>query len=240
MTFLRATVSIVCAASCVEVAIAQEPCLGGWISVQPAVARVGEDVVFEAYDGAGYCSALRLVGVSVDGSRLLVELETSPGGPAACAGDEIDFVLPTLAPGSYEVEAHLSFGGASACSLGTTTLEVSGGLLGRFGVDITWRTADRSGTGELMSFGEELAIAEQSAFYWFFNPQNLEVAVKMVDGCEVNGHRWLFVSGFTDQAYDVAVTDLFTGAQMVVSNPLGQLAEVHADTGAFPCGLGGP
>lgn len=188
MSILRIGLWLACATFAAKMAIAQVPCQPGSFSVQPAVARVGEDLVFEGFDGVGYCSFLELV-------------EVGPGAP--------EFVLPV--PKQVEI------------------------LLNRFAVEVLWHTADRVGTGELMFSGYDYWLTNQSAGYWFFNRSNLELAVKMVDGCEVNGHRWLFVSGFTDQGYNVLVRELSTGVHVVVTNPLGQLASVHADTAAFPC-----
>ena len=62
--------------------------------------------------------------------------------------------------------------------------------------------------------------------------QNVELAVKVLDGRSVNGHFWVFFGALSDVGYSVTVTDTETGAQRVYQNLHGTLASV-ADTSAF-------
>jgi len=67
---------------------------------------------------------------------------------------------------------------------------------------------------------------------WFFTPNNVELAVKLVDGRTFNGRFWFFVGSLSDVEYTVVVTDLTTGTKKTYDNPSGRLASM-ADTAAF-------
>ena len=90
-----------------------------------------------------------------------------------------------------------------------------------------------------MDFSGQRAASDQSSFWWFFDPANFEMGVKMVDACvpPFNAY-WVFVSGLTNQAYDVAITDTHRGLTRHYRNPLGQYPQTIGATGAdtgFPC-----
>lgn len=57
-----------------------------------------------------------------------------------------------------------------------------------------------------------MLTAQTGAFY-FTDPTNLEVFVKVIDGTPVNGKWWVFIAGLTDVGVTVEVTDTTTGAQ---------------------------
>ncbi len=80
------------------------------------------------------------------------------------------------------------FGGAPPYNYGTVCVSVS------------WE--DRSGTTR-----EALVSTHRtrdSIFFYFFNEQNIEINVKLVDGCDWNGHRWLFASASTDVPFTIS------------------------------------
>lgn len=74
----------------------------------------------------------------------------------------------------------------------------------------------------------------QSGLLWFFNRDNAEVLVKVLDGCGVNGHRWVFVAPVTDLEFELWVTAP-NGRRWTHSNPGGRTAAARSDTSAFPC-----
>lgn len=106
---------------------------------------------------------------------------------------------------------------------------------GRFAVEVEWRTAAEGGVGRLMSFGSQRAESQDSSFWWFFGPTNYELGVKVLDGCAVNGHFWVFASGLTNQGWTVTVRDGRSGLLKTYDNPLGTLSPAFADTRAFRC-----
>ena len=48
---------------------------------------------------------------------------------------------------------------------------------------------------------------EDSVFFTFFDENNLEVQVKLVDGCAVNERNWVLISASTDRSFEVVIID---------------------------------
>jgi hypothetical protein len=71
--------------------------------------------------------------------------------------------------------------------------------------------------------------------FWFFDPANIEVMVKVIDGCALGGHFWFFAAGLTDVNVVIEVTDTLTGAKQVYTNPPHTAFRPIQDTATFPC-----
>jgi len=98
---------------------------------------------------------------------------------------------------------------------------------GRFALEAAWK--DFQGhTGS----GHAVSLTADTGYLWFFNADNVEVVVKVLDGRPVNGKFWLFYGALSNVEYTLTVTDTQTGAVRMYSNPSGRFASV-ADTGAF-------
>ncbi|HVS63119.1 MAG TPA: hypothetical protein VMT85_06395 [Thermoanaerobaculia bacterium] len=80
-----------------------------------------------------------------------------------------------------------------------------------------------------------VALDDQSGAFWFFEPDNPELFVKVLDGCEVNGRYWIFIAGLTNVEVSVAVFDQRNDYVPVYGNPLGRTFETVLDTEGFPC-----
>lgn len=97
---------------------------------------------------------------------------------------------------------------------------------GRFRVEMTWRDfSGQTGVGSVSTCG-----TTDTGLFWFFDPTNWELMVKVLDGCAINGHRWVFVAGTTTVEYALTVTDTLTGESVVYRNALGQPAAAVNDT----------
>ena len=68
---------------------------------------------------------------------------------------------------------------------------------------------------------------------YFFDPENWEILVKVLDGCALNGHWWVFASAATDVGWDLVIEDTESGESWSASNPLGQRSPAITDTRAF-------
>ena len=98
---------------------------------------------------------------------------------------------------------------------------------GRFQARVIWGAPNRtSGSGQSM------AITTATGAFWFFDPTNLELVVKVLDGRAVNGKFWVFYGSLTNVEFLLTVTDTLTGVVRTYFNPQGQLASI-ADTAAF-------
>ena len=102
---------------------------------------------------------------------------------------------------------------------------------GRFGATITYRDfVGVAGTAQVAA-----SQGEDTGLFYFFDKANWELMVKVLDGCALNGHYWVFGSASTDVEFRLEVTDTQTNSTRTYVNPLGQTAQAIADINAFPC-----
>ena len=97
---------------------------------------------------------------------------------------------------------------------------------GRFAVEASWETATASGQAGAVR------LTDESGYFWFFDRENVEVNVKLLDACW-SGHYWLFASGTTDVRVVIEVTDLARGQTRTYVNPRGTAFAPVLDTSAF-------
>lgn len=98
---------------------------------------------------------------------------------------------------------------------------------GRFQVQVDWR-AGPSGRGQVVP-----GATDDSGLFWFFSPNNWEILIKVLDGCGINGHYWVFAAATTDVEYTIRVTDTANGTVKTYFNPLGRSAPAITDSEAF-------
>ncbi len=104
-------------------------------------------------------------------------------------------------------------------------------LGGRFLASVTWEVpGDSSGPGQVMP-----VAAADSGLFWFFGPDNLELLVKVLDGCAVNHHVWVYTGPATDVQHTLTVIDTQTSKVRVYFNPSGTAGVVRTDVEAFAC-----
>ncbi|HVT56792.1 MAG TPA: hypothetical protein VHR45_00185 [Thermoanaerobaculia bacterium] len=111
------------------------------------------------------------------------------------------------------------------CIAGPTRLCLAAG---RFAVDVQWTTAG-GGNGA----GQARPLTGDTGTFWFFDSANLELVVKLLDGCTVNRHFWFFAGGLTDLRTVITVTDSSTGAARRYINHQGTPFAPLQDTAAF-------
>ncbi len=63
----------------------------------------------------------------------------------------------------------------------------------------------------------------ETGFFWFFSPTNVELATKLLDGRSQNGKFWFFYGGLSDVEYTVTLTDTVTGESRAYRNEAGSL-----------------
>ena len=100
---------------------------------------------------------------------------------------------------------------------------------GRFEVGLEWSTAEDAGVARTVRRG-----TEDSGLFWFFEPSNWEVLVKVLDGCGVNGHHWVYAASATSLPFELSVTDTVTGEVYHYSRSEGELGGL-ADPAALSC-----
>jgi hypothetical protein len=118
-------------------------------------------------------------------------------------------------------------GSTAACISDSTTMCLAGG---RFRVNTVWRTGNGN-TG----VGRVIPSTDNSGLVWFFGPNNVEMLVKVLDACNLQGFQsyWVFFAATTNVDFTVTVTDTATGVTKEYMNPSGQAASPVQDTLSF-------
>jgi hypothetical protein len=100
---------------------------------------------------------------------------------------------------------------------------------GRFRVEVAWYDQHNGGSG----LGTAVPDDDATGLFWFFNPANVELAVKVLDGRPVNDHFWVFYGALSDVRYTLTVTDVESGERRFYDNAAGSICG-RGDTAAFP------
>ena len=103
----------------------------------------------------------------------------------------------------------------------------------RFKVQMDWRTPSNlpppnTGAGGVVPFQ-----TTDSGLFWFFNPNNWETVIKVLNGCPVNNRFWVFAGGLTNVETTITVTDTDSGDVKQYRNPLNTPFQPVQDTNAF-------
>ena len=78
-------------------------------------------------------------------------------------------------------------------------------------------------------------LTDETGYLWFFNSNNVEAVVKVLNGCGLTGSYWVFAGGLTNVQVDLTVTDTQTGNSKTYRNPQGTAFQPIQDTAALPC-----
>ena len=117
---------------------------------------------------------------------------------------------------------------ASTCVTSDTELCLRDG---GFKVTVDWEDFEgKTGQGFVSSLR-----TDDSGIFYFFDRNNWEVLVKVIDGCAVTQHQWVFLAASTNIQYTLTVEELATGRVATYTNPLGEASAAVTDTGAFSC-----
>ena len=104
----------------------------------------------------------------------------------------------------------------------------------RFNIQVRWKCEPdlpkqrRAGVSELGT--------EDSAIFHFQNPDDLELLVKVLDGCSLTSHHWVFLAATTNVEGTLTVIDRKSGGSAECSSPLGPPADAITDTMALATG----
>ena len=113
-----------------------------------------------------------------------------------------------------------------SCPLDPASLCLNGG---RFRVQADWRVPSQGTSGH----GAAISLTADTGYFWFFSPGNVEMVVKVVDGCAFNNRHWVFAGGLTNVEVALTVTDTETGAVRIYVNFAGTAFQPVQDTAAF-------
>ena len=150
-----------------------------------------------------------------------------------------------VVPGFYRVSLTVSDGETSSTAFHDVLVEASAPagscrpdavtrcLQGsRYEVRVLW-TMSGGGSGRARVAH---AGTDESGLFWFFDRENWEILVKVLDGCSTNGHFWVFGAATTDLGFRFTVTDTATGRVRVYRHEPGEPAAAITDSTAFADG----
>ncbi|MEM1249579.1 MAG: Calx-beta domain-containing protein [Acidobacteriota bacterium] len=98
----------------------------------------------------------------------------------------------------------------------------------RFGITVQWQ--DFQGNS---GSGRAVPLTTDSGYLWFFSESNVEMVIKVLNGCPLNDHFWVFAGGLTNVQVTVTVDDSLTGASRTYTNPPGVDFAPIQDTSAL-------
>ena len=141
-------------------------------------------------------------------------------------------------------ESHLATivlrqGTYSDCVPSTALVTFEGGYT--VGMCIEYRDSATGETVKRDALDFDLESSD-SALLYFFDRDNAEVLVKLLDPCALPAydHRWVFVAPVTTLAFNLRIEEIVTGRTWTHSNPRGgQTAMTDSDLRAFPCSPAG-
>lgn len=79
----------------------------------------------------------------------------------------------------------------------------------------------------------KVELTGDTGYFFFFNPSNVEVVVKVLNACPLNDRYWVFAGGLTDVRTVITVTDTQRNAVKTYINPQGTAFQPIQDTSAF-------
>ncbi len=188
--------------------------------------RVGGIMVYDISDPAAPAFVLYQPSAPGDLSpegMTFVPAASSPNGRAlVLVSNEVSGTVNV-----YQVSEDGDVGGGGDCRPDAETLCLRDG---RFSVTTNWRSFDgNTGAGRAVELN-----AETGSFY-FFTETNLELMVKVLDACNLEGFNsfFVFAGGLTNVGVTMTVTDTATGDSKTYDNPLGTPFAPIQDTRAF-------
>lgn len=162
---------------------------------------------------------------SLDGGATWTDTALPPSSASRLALSASGRILYAATPlGVYQLGVT---SGTPTCTPNDFTLCLDGA---RYRVQAGWTKPD--GTS---GPGHAAGLTTDTGYFWFFTDSNVEVVVKVLEGCTTNAHRWVFASGLTNVLVNLTVTDILTNTVKAYTNPQGTAFVPIQDTSAFVC-----
>lgn len=161
-----------------------------------------------------------------------------PLAPAGSTGIAVTGLLPATGYG-FQVRAENAAGNSAYAAEADAATDSTPGtcvadantlcLGGRFKATVAFVTSNSTGNGTAVA----LTGNPDSGLFYFFSPSNIEMLIKVINGCPLSNTYWVFFAATTNVQFTVTVVDVTTGKTQVYFNPLNQAAAPVQDTNAF-------
>jgi len=180
----------------------------------------------------------RGIAAGPDGNLWFAENGGNKIGRISIHGQLTEFPVPTPNSRPWGIAAgadgNIWFTERGAGQIGRITLGSEADPLrldgGRFLVTAEWQSPTGSGPGH------PVPLTGEAGYFWFFDPANVEVIVKLLDWCPAGGITF-FAAGLTNLDVSLTVTDQLTGLSKSYVNPQGAAFQPIQDE-LFTCSSG--
>lgn len=78
-------------------------------------------------------------------------------------------------------------------------------------------------------------LTPSSGAFYFFDPENVEMLIKVLDACAINDRFWVFFAATTNVKFSLNVKDVARDTVFVYGNEAHHLADPVADTANLLC-----
>jgi hypothetical protein len=104
----------------------------------------------------------------------------------------------------------------------------------RFSLSVNFLNPNTQTPGQ----GQVVSLTSDTAYFWFFSANNVELVDKVLDGRAINNFYWLFSGALTNVPYTISLLDYTTGQFKYYTEPGGLFS--FADTNAAASAVAGP
>ncbi len=98
----------------------------------------------------------------------------------------------------------------------------------RFRITANYRTPQ----GE-MGAAQAVELTPDTGYFWFFRQENVEMVIKVLNGCPINQRFWVIAGGLTNVEVDIEVFDIEANQSRLFGNPQATPFQPIQDTNAF-------
>ena len=165
-------------------------------------------------DQTGDCQSLHFLEPELENAVIRIRTLRAQSGTTPCTPGRFQQELtvePLREPGNYTLEVH-----DEELVIWSQRIEVAEPLrvlLFRGGADddaylvsAELFLTDPRIVGATPRSASVVTLTPQAGYFWFFDPDNVEVTIKLLDGRPVTGELWLFAQGMTDLGFTLVVT----------------------------------
>lgn len=176
-----------------------------------------------------YAGTIAGVYASYDSGVTWTPIDNGLTGPAlavaALAIDSTGTFLHAITSAQGVFDYQIS---ASACQPDAHTLCLNNG---GFSVTADFQQTPEGPSAPAMA----VPLTNDTGYFWFFGSTNIELVVKVLTGCAINGDYWVFAGGLTNVGVQLKVTDTQAEVFKKYSNAVGTPFQPIQDSSAFPC-----
>jgi hypothetical protein len=81
--------------------------------------------------------------------------------------------------------------------------------------------------------GQAVRLTTDTGYFTFFNANNVEAVIKVINACGFNQRYWVFAGGLTNVNVVITVLDTKNGTVKTYTNPSNTAFQPVQDTSAF-------